>query len=84
MRIVGGVVGLMVLAIAVVVGGFVLAAFIGFALIAWLVIYARLWWLARRAGNESRAEGTARGRKDEFVEAEYRVIETKRRDDGGQ
>ena len=70
---VGIIFGLIVFAIAVVVGGIILAAFIGLALIAWLVIYVRLWWLARKAGQD--------GGGEEFVEAEYRVIETTTTDD---
>lgn len=52
--------------LAVLLGGIVLAAIIGFFLIIGTIVYIRLWWLARKA---------ARRGKEEFVEAEYRVIE---------
>lgn len=83
MQVVGMIVGLTVFAVAVIVGGFVLAALIGLALIAWLVIYVRLWWLARKAGHASPAGVTAGAAREDFVDAEYRVIETRDHDDDG-
>ena len=70
----GIIVGLIALAFAVIIGGFLLAGLIGLALIAWLVIYVRLWWLGRTARRKHN--------KEEFVEAEYRVIDQTETDDG--
>ena len=78
LQIAGIIVGLIVLGIAIVVGGFVLAALIGLGLIAWVVLYARAWWLMRRTPGERTRPGH---RGEEIVEAEYRVIETTRRED---
>ena len=81
MQIIGVIVGLVVLAVAVVVGGFVLAAMIGFALIAWLVFYARAWWLMRGVNRDGEQPGAGSRGGEEIVDAEYRVIETTRSDD---
>ena len=66
--------GLLALMAAVIVGGFLLAALIGVGLIAWLVIYLRIWWLTRKMGKPD-------GQSD-VVEAEYTVISTVERDNG--
>lgn len=58
---------------AVVLGGIVLAALIGFLLVAGLIIYVRVWWLTRKAGLQKR--------DDSFVEAEYHVVDTSEPDD---
>ncbi len=72
-RILGLVVGVFLFVVAAVVGGVVLAALIGFALIAGSIVYVRLWWLARKAGLHRRDES--------FVEAEYQVVEPPAVDD---
>jgi len=66
--------GLLALMAAVIVGGFLLAALIGVGLIAWLVIYLRIWWLTRKRGKPDR--------QSDVVEAEYTVISTVERDNG--
>ena len=71
-QVVGLIVGLGVLVVSVVLGAFLLAAFLGFALLVAVTLYARFWWLRRRFQQAQR---------DEFIEAEYRVVdETERRD----
>jgi hypothetical protein len=75
----------------VLVGGVVLAALFGFVLIAGVIIYARLWWLRTRFGDRRRRDGKRRPpggtppysrQGDEFVEAEYQVIDKADRDPG--
>jgi hypothetical protein len=67
------IVGIVALVVAVIVGGVVLAALVGLALMAWLVIYVRLWWLGKNSAKE--------GSGDQIIDAEYRVVETTRGDD---
>jgi hypothetical protein len=74
LQVLGIFVGLLALMAAVIVGGFLLAAIIGVGLIAWFVIYLRIWWLTRKTGRPS-------GQGD-VVEAEYTVISTSERHDG--
>lgn len=81
----GIVLGLLALMAAVIVGGFLLAALIGVGLIAWVVIYIRIWWLTRqggkiRQGGKTRNAGRTEGSQD-IVEAEYTVITTSEADD---
>ncbi len=66
MQALGFVVGVILFIGAALIGGLVLAALVGFVLIAGLIIYARIWWLTRKARRQQ---------EDAFVEAEYRVIE---------
>jgi len=69
----GLMVGIIAFVAAVFVGGIVLAALIGFLLIAGMIIYIRVWWLTRKVG---------RPRQDKsFVEAEYEVLDTSAADD---
>jgi len=72
-RILGLVVGIILFIVAVFIGGLVLAALIGFFLIGGLIVYARLWWLTRKAGLHRRDES--------FVDAEYRVVDPPASDD---
>lgn len=73
-QVVGLIVGLGVLVVSVVLGAFLLAAFLGLALLVAVTLYARFWWLRRRFEQAQR---------DEFIEAEYHVVdETERRDRG--
>jgi hypothetical protein len=71
---IGLVLGLIALMGAVIIGGFLLAGLIGIALIAWLVIYIRLWWLTRKMGP--------RGAAERYVEAEYKVVDVTEKDQG--
>ena len=65
------IVGLGVLVVSVILGAFFLAAFFGFALLVGLTLYLRFWWARRRFQQEQR---------DEFIEAEYRVVDKNERD----
>ena len=76
-QLLGLIVGIIVFVAAVLLGGIVLAAIIGFFLIAGAIIYVRVWWLTRKAGL-SRQRGR---REDSFVEAEYRVVDPSRPDE---
>lgn len=69
----GLVVGIVLFIGAVLLGGLVIAALMGFLLVAGLIIYVRVWWLTRKAG--------LRQQEDSFVEAEYQVIECTKPDD---
>ncbi len=66
----GLIIGIILFIAAVFIGGIVIAALLGFMLLAGLVIYMRIWWLTRKAGLRQRREDKS------FVEAEYEVIET--------
>jgi len=67
-RVAGTILGLVALGFAIIVGGLLLAGLIGIALIGGMALYARLWWLGRKA---------VRGDHEErIVEAEYQVIDT--------
>ena len=66
----GLIVGIIVFIAAVFVGGIVIAALIGFMLIAGLIIYVRVWWLTRKVSLRQRQED------DSFIAAEYQVIDT--------
>jgi len=73
-RMLGLVVGVVLFIGAVLIGGIVLAALMGFLLVAGVIIYVRVWWLTRKVAGRQQSE-------DSFVEAEYRVIEPSTRDD---
>ncbi len=79
MQVLGFVVGFVALVVAVILGGFLLAALLGFALIAAVVIYARVWWTMRKTQKVP-----GRGDGDQIIETEYRVIETTEPDDRGE
>jgi len=72
-RILGLLVGFFLFLVAAVIGGVVLAVLIGLSLIGGLIVYARLWWLARKTGLHRREES--------FVEAEYQVLDPSETDD---
>jgi Flp pilus assembly protein TadB len=76
-QILGLIFGAILFVAAVLLGGIVIAAVIGFFLIAGVIIYVRVWWLMRKAGLSHR-EGR---RDDSFVEAEYRVVDPTSPDD---
>ena len=79
MQIVGFVVGFVALVVAGGLGGVLLAALLGFALIAAVVIYARVWWTMRKTQKVP-----GRGAGAPLLETEYRVIETTEPDDRGE
>ncbi len=51
-----------------------LAAFVGFVLLALIVIYVRVWWLQRKLDDADR-DGARPSGGGETVDAEYRVID---------
>ena len=67
MQVLGFIVGLVILGVSLVLGAFVLAALLGFALIAATIVAVRLWWVKRQID--------AAAANDDFIEAEYRVVE---------
>jgi hypothetical protein len=74
------VVGGIVLIGAVLMGAVILAFVFGFALVAGLVIWIRLWFLrramAKRAGGASGAPGgRPPGQTGDFIEVEYTVVD---------
>lgn len=66
-QVLGAVFGLLILAASLILGFFLMAGFLGFALIVALVFYARLWWLRRKFGGRNLGE-------EDIIETEYRVV----------
>jgi uncharacterized membrane protein len=87
-RILAGLVGILVLVGAFFFGLVVLAAAIGVAVLAWLFIVLRMWWLRRRWGSQFAGSGTVGAdrsahperRENEVIDADYEVI-SRREDD---
>ena len=85
LQLAGLVVGAVVAVGAILLGAVVLAFILGFAVIAGLVLYIRLWWMRRqlrhrRSGprGQGRGQGRGGGRGEppgEIVEVEYTVVE---------
>ena len=71
-QLIGFVVGLGILTVSIVLGAFLLAALLGFVLLVGLAAWVRIWWLRRRMRNA--------GEGAEFIDAEYTVVDTDRRD----
>ena len=71
LQLAGLILGALVAVGAVLVGAVVLSFIIGFAVLAGLVLFVRLWWLRRRM---QRSAGGATGRPGEIVEVEYTVV----------
>lgn len=71
-QVLGVIVGIGVIVDSVVVGAFLLAALLGFALIAGTALMLRLWWLRRRMER--------RGAEEDVIETEYTVIDARDRD----
>lgn len=62
---------------AVILGAFVLAFVLGFAVVAGLIVYARFWWLSRKLAKGRGSSGGGRGgpsSRSELLEAEYTVV----------
>ncbi len=70
----GLVIGIILFIGAVLLGGVIIAALIGFLLVAGLILYIRIWWLTRKAVRQQQGQAS-------FVEAEYQVIEPSSTDD---
>jgi membrane protein implicated in regulation of membrane protease activity len=60
---------------AVVMGAVLLAAIVGVAAIAWIVFSVRYWWLGRRLGRRTAAQGEPARPEGKLIEAEYTVID---------
>jgi uncharacterized protein (DUF58 family) len=57
---------------AVFLGAIVLSFFVGFAILAWVMLTVRVWWLRRSVRRGDSGRGPDRG---EIVEVEYTVVE---------
>jgi cation transporter-like permease len=68
MQLLGFVVGLVVLGVSLVLGAFVLAALLGFALILAVAVAIRLWRLRRQINADAA--------NDEYIDAEYKVVDS--------
>lgn len=66
MQLIGFVVGVVVLGVSFLLGAFMLAALLGFALILAVVVAIRLWWLRRQINADAA--------NDEYIDAEYKVV----------
>ncbi|MDP7418787.1 MAG: hypothetical protein QF483_02780, partial [Gammaproteobacteria bacterium] len=75
----GLVIGIILFIGAVLLGGVIIAALIGFLLVAGLILYIRIWWLTRKAVRQQQQQ-QQQGQAS-FVEAEYQVIEPSSTDD---
>lgn len=67
LQLLGFIAAAVVFVLSVLVGGILLAAFVGFVLIVMVIIYARLWWLRRKLNPD--------GTSGETVDVEYEVID---------
>jgi uncharacterized iron-regulated membrane protein len=70
MQLAGVVIGLGILAMSLILGAFLLAGLLGFALIVAAVVGVRLWWLRRSMRRAGAGEGS-------IIEAEYRIVRTR-------
>jgi predicted lipid-binding transport protein (Tim44 family) len=90
-RLLAGLVGVLALAGAVFFGLFLFAAAIAVGLVAWAVIWLRVWWIRRRlgsAGPAGRSDQTFRagadsGRApdDSVIDGEFEVVSRDERED---
>ena len=81
-RVVGFVVGVIVLGLAVFVGAVFLAGLVGFALIGAALFLLRVWWLKRKMERYEREHGDLDGEYT-VVEDEPRTIEQRKHRDRG-
>ena len=82
-----GIVGILVMIGAFMLGFVALLVAFGFGLIIWLGIYIRIWWARRqmaRQGIDPVADNpftrTGATRREDSLEAEYTVVSTKKDD----
>lgn len=84
-RLLAGIVAVLALVGALFFGIFVLALVVGIGLIAWAVLWLRMWWLKRTMPRDSYGQnsgvftetgGTAGSaeRKGDVIDAEYKVV----------
>jgi len=91
-RLLAAIVGAVVVVGAFMFGFFILLAAVAFGLIAWLVIWLRVWWIKRKLAASGKASpldfGAPPGRagqdaqSGEVIDAEYEVVS--RSDENGQ
>ncbi len=83
-RLLAAIVGALVIVGAFMFGFFILIAAVAFGLIAWLVIWVRVWWIKRKLGatgdsaprdfgrpSGANREGSGSG---DVIDAEYEVV----------
>ena len=83
-RLLAAIVGALVIVGAFMFGFFILVAAVSFGLIAWLVIWLRVWWIKRKLGASGDASpldfGQPPGAKQQgsdsgdVIDAEYEVV----------
>ncbi len=83
-RVLAGLFGLVALVGAFFFGFLILAVAVGVGLVAWGLIWLRLWWLRRRLRSAGVTEGPSGPRPDtrgdgKVIEGDYEVVS--RRDD---
>ena len=67
---------------AVFLGAIVLSFFVGIAILAWVILSIRVWWLRRSVRRGDSGRGPGRGPdRGEIVEVEYTVVKERPVDD---
>ena len=72
-QVIAVIVAVLVAIGAVFLGAVILSFFIGFAIIGWVILTIRLWWLRRQV--RSGGGTSSRSQTGEIVEVEYTVVE---------